>query len=207
MFNPGYSCKVIVCVRRVSNERVVWSWVCCVGGDGPLTLLVFWGSGCACLFQLICSSVCKKLVMLCLRALLLTARRDQLFSVIRLNWSQSWIGVFLSAGWAGEAAAAGQSHPRSLRQRQDSQERQLFPIRKTSRYDRRFAYKSGCECVIYLLSFLCFRANLSESTLMLMDTSSEPILKPVSLWASSYDVVLKNVKRSFFQLKMLNPGR
>ncbi len=161
---------------------------------------------CLCLFQLICSSVCKKLVMLCLRALLLTARRDQLFSVIRLNWSQSWIGVFLSAGWAGEAAAAGQSHPRSLRQRQDSQERQLFPIRKTSRYDRLFAYKSGCECVIYLLSFLCFRANLSESTLMLMDTSSEPILKPVSLWASSYDVVLKNVKKELFSVKIFKSG-
>ncbi len=51
--------------------------------------------------------------------------------VLRLSWSQSWTGVFLSAGWAGEAAAAGQSHPRSLRQRQDRQERQLFPIRKT----------------------------------------------------------------------------
>lgn len=46
--------------------------------------------------------------------------------------SDVWWSVCLSAGWAGEAAAAGQSHPRSLRQRQDRQERQLFSIRKTS---------------------------------------------------------------------------
>lgn len=81
-----------LCLCEMSQiEESCGQWFDVFGGDGPLTFVVFWDWGserahlCMCLFQLIGSSVCKKLVMLCLRALLLTARRDQLFTVISLN--------------------------------------------------------------------------------------------------------------------------
>lgn len=135
--NPGKSCvfKVNVCV-----------WDECFGGcldvfrgDGSLTLVVF-GTGDQTV--LMSSVFVSARLLFCVRIACDVVLESFAFdsrswsALLHSGWfevnSDVWWSVCLSAGRAGEAAAAGQSHPRSLRQCQDRQERQLFSIRKTS---------------------------------------------------------------------------
>lgn len=115
----------VVCWKWV--RRVCEASVCVFRGDGPLTPVLF-GIGdqttpSVCLFQLVCVRIACDVA--------LRSSSSQWLVVLK---SHIWWWVCLSTGRAGEAAAAGQSHPRSLRQRQDRQERQLLSIRKTHQH-------------------------------------------------------------------------
>lgn len=97
--------------------------------------------------------------------------------------------LFWPAGGAGKAAAAGKSHIRGLRQRQNYQERQLLTICKSVSTHKKmlcrpffntFVTAVMCHIAVVIVSVL--RASSSNLTSMSLAILWEQILTPVSIF-------------------------